>query len=342
MYIYNSTDGLNFNLVKGPAYVCPFSTLSLLFFRTNTAQTPTTGLIRDPSIIRHTDGYYYVSYTTNWEGRDFAIARSSNLLDWTLHTTVSISDTAQARTWAPEIFQDPRTGKTNIIVSLGESLTTFNPYLYTATDATLTSWTGPVAMSGIGPNYIDTFVVWDEESGMYHAYTKNETSKYLEHAVAYNLAGPWTFVQTGTYASPRNTPSVLTHLQATLQGSDEQRAHVSQHWRMANIGCLQMDTTVASTSTATVQTCIRGAHTRRYLVAYRALSGTALSGTWASFVLQWSGLGNGNFGYCNVCYEILLYVAHRHEKKGKGEFMESYIYKYQLVMGKKKKKGIAT
>ncbi|KAH8145453.1 uncharacterized protein LAJ45_10575 [Morchella importuna] len=182
MYIYNSTDGLNFNLVKGPAY------------------TPTTGLIRDPSIIRHTDGYYYVSYTTNWEGRDFAIARSSNLLDWTLHTTVSISDTAQARTWAPEIFQDPRTGKTNIIVSLGESLTTFNPYLYTATDATLTSWTGPVAMSGIGPNYIDTFVVWDEESGMYHAYTKNETSKYLEHAVAYNLAGPWTFVQTGNFA----------------------------------------------------------------------------------------------------------------------------------------------
>jgi hypothetical protein len=60
-------------------------------------------------------------------------------------------------------------------------------------------------MAGIGPNYIDTFIVWDEDSKMYHAYTKNETSKYLEHAVATSLAGPWTFVQTGIY-SP-NSPS---------------------------------------------------------------------------------------------------------------------------------------
>jgi hypothetical protein len=200
MYIYTSDDALNFSLLKGPAYVRPIFPPSPPCSRPNAAQVPTTGLIRDPSIIRHTDGDYYVSYTTNWEGRDFAIARSSNLLNWTLHTTVSISDTTQARTWAPEIFQDPRTGETNIIVSLGESLTTFNPYLYTATDDTLTSWSGPVAMAGIGPNYIDTFIVWDEDSKMYHAYTKNETSKYLEHAVATSLAGPWTFVQTGIYS----------------------------------------------------------------------------------------------------------------------------------------------
>ncbi|KAI5838322.1 arabinosidase [Morchella snyderi] len=182
MYIYTSDDALNFSLLKGPAYI------------------PTTGLIRDPSIIRHTDDNYYVSYTTNWEGRDFAIARSSNLLDWTLHTTVTIPNTLITRTWAPEIFQDPHTGNASIIVSLGQTLSTFNAYMYTATDSTLTAWTGPVLMTGIGPNYIDTFVVWDEESGLYHAYTKNESTKYLEHATASNLAGPWTFVQTGNFA----------------------------------------------------------------------------------------------------------------------------------------------
>ena len=42
MYVYDSANATNFSLVRANAY------------------TPPSGLIRDPSVIRHTDGYYYV------------------------------------------------------------------------------------------------------------------------------------------------------------------------------------------------------------------------------------------------------------------------------------------
>lgn len=59
-------------------------------------------------------------------------------------------------------------------------------------------WTGPVPLTGIEPNYIDTFVV--QKNGQYHAFTKNEDNgqKHVEHAVASQLQGPYTFVQKGT------------------------------------------------------------------------------------------------------------------------------------------------
>jgi MYXO-CTERM domain-containing protein len=51
---------------------------------------------------------------------------------------------------------------------------------------------------GIGPNYIDTFVV--KVGALYHAFTKNETTKYIEHATSDALTGPWTFVGKGDWA----------------------------------------------------------------------------------------------------------------------------------------------
>ena len=64
-------------------------------------------------------------------------------------------------------------------------------------DSTLTSWSGPVAL-GFGPNYIDTFVL--KVGATYHAFAKNETTRYCEHATAAQLTGPWTFVGTGNWA----------------------------------------------------------------------------------------------------------------------------------------------
>src|SRR3712207_6636283 len=59
MYVYTSTNARDFTLLRGPAY------------------TPPSGLIRDPSIMRHTDGRYYVVYTVNWTGTQFGIASST-------------------------------------------------------------------------------------------------------------------------------------------------------------------------------------------------------------------------------------------------------------------------
>lgn len=55
-------------------------------------------------------------------------------------------------------------------------------------------------MTGIGPNYIDTFVLYKASADgtyKYHAFSKNESAKYIEHATSQSLTGPWTFVQTG-------------------------------------------------------------------------------------------------------------------------------------------------
>ncbi|KAK7687103.1 hypothetical protein QCA50_009604 [Cerrena zonata] len=188
LYVYTSQDGTNFNLLKGPAY------------------TPPTGLIRDPSVILHTDGLYYIAYTTDWTGTNFAIAKSADLLTWTLVTTVQTSSSliTPDNTWAPEFFKDPNTGKINIIVSLSTgSYGPFLPYVFTANDNSLTSWSGPVVMSGIsnaGLGYIDSFPVFF--NGKYHLFTKAESNgqKHVEHAVANSLTGPYQFAQTGDFA----------------------------------------------------------------------------------------------------------------------------------------------
>ncbi|KXN83091.1 hypothetical protein AN958_01842 [Leucoagaricus sp. SymC.cos] len=188
LYVYTSSDGTNFNLLKGPAY------------------TPPTGLIRDPSVILHTDGKYYITYTTDWTGQNFAIASSSNLISWSLVATISTASSviSPVNTWAPEFFKDPRTGKLNIIVSLSTgSYGPFLPYVFVANDSTLKSWSGPVVMSGIsnaGLGYIDTFPIF--YNNQYHIFTKAESDgqKHVEHAVASSLTGPYSFVQTGDFA----------------------------------------------------------------------------------------------------------------------------------------------
>jgi hypothetical protein len=85
---------------------------------------------------------------------------------WTLYATISTTSSVitPINTWAPEWFKDPKTGKVNIIVSLSTgSYGPFKPYVYTATDSTLKTFTGPVVMSGVpgdGLGYIDTFPIY--------------------------------------------------------------------------------------------------------------------------------------------------------------------------------------
>jgi hypothetical protein len=181
--IYTSPDGLNFKLLSNTGFAGP------------------TGVLRDPTIMRHSDGNYYVAYTTaSWTttSTSFAIASSSDLINWTYLTTISAGVAGVHDTWAPEWFKDSD-GSINLIVNI-DTLGTdsdFQSYVFTATDGTLTTWSGPTPI-GIGPNYIDTFVV--KNDGAYHAFAKNETTKYIEHATATSLTGPWTWTDTGNWA----------------------------------------------------------------------------------------------------------------------------------------------
>ncbi|KQV13917.1 MULTISPECIES: glycoside hydrolase family 43 protein [unclassified Kitasatospora] len=181
MYVYDSPDGTGYRLVKSSAY------------------TPPSGLIRDPSIIRHTDGKYYITYTTNWSGDTIGFASSTDRVNWTFLGNHTIPLAGLQRTWAPEWHVDTD-GSVNVIVSLSTSASgaDFQPYRLTATNSALTSWSSPTALAGITGNHIDTFVV--KIGSTYHAITKNETTKYLEHATSSSLGGPYTITGTGNWS----------------------------------------------------------------------------------------------------------------------------------------------
>ena len=194
--VYQSDDATDFRLLRSSAY------------------TPPANRIRDASVIRHTDGYYYVTYTTHtWQDPSTTIgfARSSDRVNWTFLYDYTVPITGLSRAWAPEWFVDSD-GSVYVIVSCSTTNDEwiFTPYLLRATNSALTAWSAPVALSGIGANHIDTFIV--KIGSTYHAFPKNETTKYIEYATASNLAGPYTIRRTGDWAgwgSYREGPALV-------------------------------------------------------------------------------------------------------------------------------------
>jgi hypothetical protein len=194
--VYQSDDATDFRLAKASAY------------------TPPGNRIRDASIFKHTDGYYYITYTTHtWQDVSTTIgfARSADRVNWTFLYDYTVPIANLSRAWAPEWFVDSD-GSVNIIVSCSttDDQWIFTPYRLRATNSALTAWSSPVALAGIGENHIDTFIV--KLGSTYHAFTKNETTKYIEYATASNLNGPYTISRTGDWAgwgSYREGPALV-------------------------------------------------------------------------------------------------------------------------------------
>jgi hypothetical protein len=179
LIIYTSNDALNFTLLYDTGYTGP------------------TGFLRDPSIMKNTDGKFYVAFTTPptmaccGAESSFSIASSANLKDWTTVTTVPAGVAGVNNTWAPEWFKDAD-GSVYILVNVDTKT-----YRYKAMNTGMTMFSGPTFI-GIGPGYIDTFII--QIAGTYHAFTKLEAQTYVEHATATSIDGPWTFVGTGDWA----------------------------------------------------------------------------------------------------------------------------------------------
>ena len=71
MDVYQSADGSAFEPVAKPAY------------------RPPSGRVRDPSIFRHTDGFYYVTYTPV-DGANIGFARSRDRVHWSFVRNVPV------------------------------------------------------------------------------------------------------------------------------------------------------------------------------------------------------------------------------------------------------------
>lgn len=218
MDVYQSGDGTDFQLLREAAY------------------RPPAGRVRDPSIFRNSDGRYYLTYKTA-NGANLGFARSDDLLTWT-HlrdhpvplccafmpgtgdgkgpvNPFGISGSAGFRdgpslspfvtkAWAPEWFVDD--GRVHVVFSLSTG-GGFVPYVITALDSALRTWTPPVPLAGIGADHIDTTVV--KAGSLYHAFTKNEHQKVVEHAVAPSLTGPYSFVPPGDWGSFVEGPALV-------------------------------------------------------------------------------------------------------------------------------------
>jgi hypothetical protein len=185
LYIYQSTDGLNFTKLAGPAY------------------TPPSGLVRDASIT-HIGALYYVAYTDAWSGKNFSIASSPDRVHWTFLEKVTMPANT-VDTWAPEWFLESN-GTVNITVNLKIG-TQFVPELITARDSSLKSWTLPVALSGLG-GYIDTFVL--KANGVYNAFVVPCDNNYqICRYTSASLGGKYVLAGTTTFAYQVEGPALF-------------------------------------------------------------------------------------------------------------------------------------
>jgi hypothetical protein len=190
MQIYTSTDALNFTKLLDTGFGGP------------------TGNLRDPSIMKHTDGNYYVVHTTPPAGTgccgaeaSFNVAKSSDLKKWTNITQVPCGVAGVKNVWAPEWFKDSD-GSLHVLVSVDQKT-----YRYEPTDATFTKW-GAGTWIGIGPDYIDTFIV--KLGATYHAFTKLESATIIRHATSTTIDGPWTFLPDPTiWGVHKEAPAVI-------------------------------------------------------------------------------------------------------------------------------------
>ncbi|MBI3369592.1 MAG: family 43 glycosylhydrolase, partial [Burkholderiales bacterium] len=179
--LFTSSDGVSFTSLGSEVY------------------TPPQGLLRDPSILRADDGRYYIVYTTGWSGQTFGVARSADLRHWQHVADIAVALPGVRNVWAPEWFRD-RDGRISVIVSLSTAGTDgpFGSYVLTPEASDFSAFSAPQPMRGLEANHIDTFVLRQGER--YLAFTKNETSKFIERAWAPALSGPWTIDRSGDWA----------------------------------------------------------------------------------------------------------------------------------------------
>ncbi len=215
MDVYESSDATRFDLVRKGAY------------------QPAAGVVRDPSIFRSADGVYHLTYTTG--GAKIGFAQSTDRLNWISTGDLPVpfccaflpgtgdgkgpslpffSGSAGfkdgpslspfvTKAWAPDWFVDGN--RVSVILSLSTG-GGFVPYVMTALDSSLRRWGLPRLLTGINADHIDTTVV--KVGSTYHAFTKNETKKIIDHAVAPTLYGPYRFVPSGNWGTLREGPAV--------------------------------------------------------------------------------------------------------------------------------------
>lgn len=111
-YLY-SEDGLHWDSIPG-VWMKPMVGNESTYIDAFTGEekmpsfAPEHRVMRDPSIIKGTDGLFHLVWTTQWMGsRGFGYASSPDLIHWSEQRIINVMDSTKTNNvWAPELFYD--------------------------------------------------------------------------------------------------------------------------------------------------------------------------------------------------------------------------------------------
>jgi hypothetical protein len=181
LYLWDSNDGLSWRLLNGgPSYSAP------------------SGVIRDPSIFKHTDGRYYVCYTNNNTGdpchpgrsNRFGVASSPDLAHWSFVRWVYLCHDSVHTVWAPEWFVNDD-GHVHVFVMFD-----YNIYETHPIDPAFAIWSTPVKVSGELSGAIDPYLV--KLNGRYYLWFSRDS--YIGYSSSSSLTGPYTVKEANDWA----------------------------------------------------------------------------------------------------------------------------------------------
>ncbi|NII83824.1 glycoside hydrolase family 43 protein [Pedobacter sp. SG908] len=162
-------------------------------------------LMRDPCIIRGTDGLFHMVWTVSWKDKGIGYASSKDLINWSEQQflPVMIKEDGARNTWAPEITYDSSsktymiywattiTGKFNETASTAEN--GYNHRLYYVTTKDFKTFSETKLLYDPGFNVIDATIV--KEGKQFIMFLKDETrepaQKNIKIAYANQLTGPY-------------------------------------------------------------------------------------------------------------------------------------------------------
>ena len=159
---------------------------------------------RDPRRLE-LNGKHYVAYTTAGfvNGTSFRIIESSDLINWSETTEVDFTTFLPGvnRVWSPQWFVDTD-GTVHIVVGLatGGDTGPFTLHEIHATNAALTTWSTPVAITGTGfpSSMIDGRI--EKVDGIYYLWFKDEATDYIEVSSSSSVASGYVDYKTGDWA----------------------------------------------------------------------------------------------------------------------------------------------
>jgi hypothetical protein len=173
--VFSSADGVTFTSLASDAY------------------TPPSQLMRDPAMIRHSDGYYYVLYATGARSPELGLTRSKDLKHWQFVRNVRITTPTSMSVGAPEWLRD-KDGLLKAIISGVDG----GAFVITP-NADFSTWSAAQPLQGLPGNYTDTVVAVTDAG--YTALARNGATGMIELASATSLLGPWTVDKRGDWAN---------------------------------------------------------------------------------------------------------------------------------------------